>query len=171
MAFNPASSTLAKSKEPTRPKVTIPRRLVYLTEEERAADPEKSKETHEANLLALSELFSTIKLDQLAMRLRVMVEEAERLCRDMVSRGKLRARIDQANNLVIFEGVSEVTGQDTRFIQTMGRDTTKPDMSEREILAKKWGDRITRVCELVESTVDKLYERHPEYMASIVDRS
>lgn len=58
----------------------------------------------EHNLLAASRLYENIAVEELGRLLGVAASKAERIAAAMVMEGRLKARIDQVEGLILFEG-------------------------------------------------------------------
>ncbi|GJD07627.1 COP9 signalosome complex subunit 4 [Galdieria sulphuraria] len=69
----------------------------------------------EHNLLAVSKIYSNIKLDQLGNLLQISSDEAESLAAKMIYEGRLMGTIDQVNRLVEFEHSVEIVQWDARL--------------------------------------------------------
>eukprot|EP01126_Amoeba_proteus_P063992 TRINITY_DN889_c0_g1_i1.p1 TRINITY_DN889_c0_g1~~TRINITY_DN889_c0_g1_i1.p1 ORF type:complete len:411 (+),score=87.47 TRINITY_DN889_c0_g1_i1:76-1308(+) len=98
------------------------------------------KASIEHNLIAAAKVYNNIKLDVLGHVLGVSAEKGEEIAANMIAEGRLQGSIDQGGSLLIFTS------------------------AEANVLTQ-WDSHIETACNSVNSIVDKLTCRYPDWMA------
>eukprot|EP01126_Amoeba_proteus_P063996 TRINITY_DN889_c0_g2_i10.p1 TRINITY_DN889_c0_g2~~TRINITY_DN889_c0_g2_i10.p1 ORF type:complete len:212 (-),score=43.86 TRINITY_DN889_c0_g2_i10:184-819(-) len=98
------------------------------------------KASIEHNLIAAAKVYNNIKLDVLGHVLGVSAEKGEEIAANMIAEGRLQGSIDQGGSLLIFTS------------------------AEANVLTQ-WDSHIETACNSVNSIVDKLSCRYPDWMA------
>jgi COP9 signalosome complex subunit 4 len=126
----------------------------------------------EHNLLSASKIYNNITFDQLAALLNTSSEQAEQVASRMITEGRMIGSIDQIEQLIFFEsGGASIEEKGEPIASNVSAATSaghgviaSKRIGQSMIEAVKWDDAIQSLCHQVETIIEHIQTKYPDYI-------